>query len=235
MEFKPWSDTPYETWNISKHTATGANGIVVAQEIEAANIGKDVLLAGGNAIDAAVAIGFALAVTHPGAGNIGGGGFMVIRFPDGEVTTIDFREKAPNLSSRDMYLDENGEVIPGLSWSSVLSAGVPGSVAGLGYAHKKYGSLEWSKLIHPSIILSKYGYNLDYNNVSLMNSKRYKYKLSQDIETKKIFSKESDFAINELFIQTDLSKTLERISSYGYNEFYHGETADKIIEIYEKL
>ena len=210
--------------------AIGSEGVAVSSKHEASKIGLDVLKDGGNAIDAAVAIGFALAVTHPGAGNIGGGGFMVIRFPNGEVTTIDFREKAPNLSSRDMYLDENGEVIPGLSWSSVLSTGVPGSVAGLGYAHKKYGSLEWSKLIHPSIILSKYGYNLDYNNVSLMNSKRYKYKLSQDIETKKIFSKESDFAINELFIQTDLSKTLERISSYGYNEFYHGETADKIID-----
>jgi len=210
--------------------AIGSQGVAVSSKYEASQIGLNILKDGGNAIDAAVAIGFALAVTHPGAGNIGGGGFMVIRFPDGIVTTIDFREKAPELSTRDMYLDDNGDVIPGLSWSSVLSTGVPGSVAGLGYAHEKYGSLEWSKLLHPSIILSKYGYKLDYNNISLMNSGRYKYKLSQDVETKKIFSKTTDFAINELFIQDDLSRTLDRISKFGYNEFYHGETADKIID-----
>ena len=210
--------------------AIGTEGVAVSSKYEASKIGLDILKKGGNAIDAAVAIGFALSVTHPGAGNIGGGGFMVIRFPDGRITSIDFREKAPQMSSRDMFLDDTGEVIPGLSWASILSSGVPGTVAGLGYAHEKYGSLNWDVLLYPSIILAKYGYKLDYNNISLMNSDRYKYKLSQDQETKKIFSKSSNYAINEIFIQNDLGKTLERIAKFGYNEFYFGETAKKIID-----
>ena len=210
--------------------AIGTNGLVVSSKEIASEIGIDVLKKGGNAIDAAIAVGFALAVTHPAAGNIGGGGFMVIKLASGEVTTIDFRETAPGLSSRDMYLDKYGDVIQGLSWSSALASGVPGTVAGFGYVHNKYGSLDWEELLYPSILLSKYGFNLDYNNVSLLNSHKYKLKLSSDIETKKMFTKDSNFIIGELFIQKDLSETLTRIANYGYKEFYFGETADKILD-----
>ena len=121
--------------------AIGNNGIVVCSKKDAANVGIEILKKGGNAIDAAVGVSFALAVTHPSAGNIGGGGFMVIRLSNGNVKTIDFREKAPELSYRDMFLDDNGNVIPGKSRYTSWAAGVPGTVYGLGYAHKKYGIL----------------------------------------------------------------------------------------------
>ena len=121
-------------------SAIGRNGVVTSSSSHATEIGINVLKDGGNAIDAAVAVGFALGVTFPNAGNIGGGGFMVIRTADGEVTTIDFRETAPIKSDRDMYLDDSGSVIEGMSLYSSKAAGVPGTVAGFGYAHEKYGS-----------------------------------------------------------------------------------------------
>ena len=119
--------------------AMGRKGAVTSSNEYATQIGIDILKAGGNAVDAAVAVGFALAVTHPGAGNIGGGGFMVVHRSNGEVLTIDFRETAPLNASRDMFLDDQGNVIPGKSWNTALAAGVPGSVAGFGMAHEKYG------------------------------------------------------------------------------------------------
>ena len=127
--------------------AVGRNGMVVSSNKFASEVGIKILQNGGNAIDAAIATGFALAVVHPGAGNIGGGGFMVIRFANGEVTTIDFREKAPLLSSHDMFLDVEGNVINGKSKYSALASGVPGTVYGLGYVHENYGSLPWDILL----------------------------------------------------------------------------------------
>ena len=215
--------------------AVGANGMVVSSKIDASKIGIDILKKGGNAIDAAVAVGFALSVTHSGAGNLGGGGFAVIRLADGTVTTIDFRETAPLLSKKEMYLDENGNVIPGLSWSSSLSAGVPGTVAGLGYIHEKYGSMSWETLVYPSVFLAKYGFELDYHSVSVLNSPKYKSKLSYDKESKKIFTKDNNFKIGDIFIQEDLSNTLSRIAKYGYKEFYYGETSDLIINCMNRV
>ena len=122
----------------------GTNGVVVSSKQIASDIGIDIMKKGGNAIDAAVAVAFALAVTHPSAGNLGGGGFMVINFYDGSSTTIDFRETAPQKSHVSMFLDDDGNVIEGLSTLSTLSTGVPGTVYGLGYVHQKYGTLEWS-------------------------------------------------------------------------------------------
>ncbi|MAV64566.1 MAG: gamma-glutamyltransferase [Candidatus Marinimicrobia bacterium] len=215
--------------------AVGANGMVVSSNHLATEIGLDVLKNGGNAIDAAVAVGFALAVTHPGAGNIGGGGFMVIRFSDGETTSIDFRETAPKLSNKDMFLDLNGDVIPNKSWNSGLAVGVPGSVAGFGYVHDKYGSKRWGTLIQPSIKLARYGYKIDYLNYNLLNSPYYRQYLSSDVETKKIFYKNEGFKLNELFIQKDLAKTLSRIASYGYKDFYEGEISKKIVSSMERI
>ena len=208
----------------------GKNGAVVCSKVNAANIGVDILESGGNAIDAAVAVGFALSVEHPSAGNIGGGGFMVIRFANGNVTTIDFREKAPKLAYEQMFLDSLGNVDILKSRYSSQSAGVPGSVYGLGYAHEKYGTMPWSSLLYPSINLAKYGFPLDYHNMRLLNSARYRNMLGNDIESKKIFVKDKDYQLGDIFVQKNLSKTLLRIAKYGYMEFYTGRTSDFIIE-----
>ena len=209
--------------------AVGLNGAVASSKEEASQIGIDILKKGGNAIDAAVSVAFALAVTHPSAGNIGGGGFMVIRLANGTVTTIDFREKAPLLSTKDMFLDENGDVIQNKSRYTSWASGVPGTVDGLGYAHDKYGSMPWDLLLYPAINLAKYGFNLDYHNILLFNSDRYKYLLSNDSESKKIFVKSHNYNIDEVFVQNDLANTLLRIAKYGYREFYEGITADHIV------
>ena len=205
-------------------------GAVVTGHPEATKIGIQILENGGNAIDAAVAVGFALAVTHPGAGNIGGGGFMVIRFSDGSSTTIDFRETAPYLSDKDMFLDTDGNVIKGKSWNTSYAVGVPGTVAGLGYAHQKYGTQRWYSLLQPSIKLAKFGHNIDYLNFSLLNSSYYKKYLSIDEETKKTFYKEEGFLLGDLFVQKDLASTLIRIANHGYQEFYEGKTSEYILD-----
>ena len=210
--------------------AVGVNGMVVSSNDLATQAGVDILKNGGNAIDAAVAVGFALAVTHPGAGNIGGGGFMVIRFADGSSTTIDFRETAPYLSDKDMFLDTDGNVVKGKSWNTSYAVGVPGTVAGLGYAHQKYGTQRWYSLLQPSIKLAKFGHNIDYLNFSLLNSSYYKKYLSIDEETKKIFYKEEGFLLGDLFVQKDLASTLIRIANHGYQEFYEGKTSEYIID-----
>lgn len=209
--------------------AVGTNGMVVSSNYLATQAGIDILNNGGNAIDAAVAVGFALAVTHPGAGNIGGGGFMVIRFSDGTSTSIDFRETAPSLATKNMFLDDQGNVIDGMSWSTALAVGVPGTVAGFGYVHEKYGKLRWPSLLKPSINLAKFGHKIDYLNFSLLNNPYYREYLKIDKETKKIFYSENGFELNQTFIQRDLASTLTRLANKGYKEFYNGETAKNIV------
>ena len=217
--------------------AIGYNGAVASSKEEASQIGIEILKKGGNAIDAAVGVAFALSVVHPSAGNIGGGGFMVIRLSDGYTTAIDFREKAPFDSDKDMFLDNKGEVIQGKSKYSALAVGVPGTVFGLGYAHEKYGTMPWESLLYPSIQLAKYGFQLDYHNLKLLNSDRYKSFLAMDSETKKIFTKSNNlsFKLNENFIQSDLAHTLIRIAKYGYHEFYNGVTADYIVDCMKRV
>ena len=211
--------------------AIGRNGAVTSSNRYASEIGIEILENGGNAIDAAVAVGFALAVVHPGAGNIGGGGFMVIRLADGTVKTLDFRETAPEAAYRDMFLDDSLNVIPNKSWATSWAAGVPGSVAGLGVAHEEFGSLPWWQLLNPAIHLAQHGYELDIVNFSNLNSAYYSDFLKNDVETRKIFYKENGFFdLGEVFIQKDLAKTLKRISRLGYREFYNGKTAQMIVE-----
>ena len=210
--------------------AIGYNGMVVSSNRYASEVGIDILKKGGNAIDAAIGVSFALAVVHPGAGNIGGGGFMVIRTADGDVTTIDFREKAPSASHRDMFLDDSLNVVPGKSWSTALAAGVPGSVSGMWLAHKKYGTVNWADLLRPSILLAQYGFDLDPLNCSYLNSDKYKTFLSNDSEARKIFTKDENYEIGEKFFQTDLANTLRRIAFSGKKGFYEGETAKNIIK-----
>ncbi|HIG51669.1 MAG TPA: gamma-glutamyltransferase, partial [Candidatus Marinimicrobia bacterium] len=205
--------------------AVGENGMVVSSHELASQVGIDILQNGGNAIDAAIATGFALAVVHPGAGNIGGGGFMVIRLADGTVTTIDFRETAPSAAFRDMFLDDSLNVIPGKSWNTAWAAGVPGSVAGFGLAHEKFGSLNWQSLVQPSAVLATNGFPLDYQNMQSLNHPYYQDYLSKDKESAVIFSRDEPFSLLEKFTQIDLGKTLSRISKNGWTEFYTGKTA----------
>ena len=167
-------------------SAIGKNGAVSSSSSHATQVGIDVLKNGGNAIDAAVAVGFALSVTFPNAGNLGGGGFMVIRTADGEVTTIDFREVAPQSAHRDMYLDDSGEVIPNMSLYTTHAAGVPGTVAGFGYAHNKYGTKSWNYLLRPAIKLASNGFELSFRDVMYLNASR-SFFLMDEIELDGIF------------------------------------------------
>jgi len=208
--------------------AVGENGVVVSSHELASKIGLGVLKNGGNAIDAAIATGFALAVVHPGAGNIGGGGFMVIRLSDGSVTSIDFRETAPATAFRDMFLDDSLNVVPGKSWQTSWASGVPGSVAGFGMAHEKYGSTNWRDLLKPAVELASNGFPLDYQNMMYFNHPYYREYLSIDSESAKIFSKEEPFTLYQSFIQENLGETLKRIANNGWTEFYIGKTADMI-------
>src|SRR5215470_15759981 len=207
-------------------------GMVVAQEPLAADVGVNVLKSGGNAVDAAVAVGFALAVTYPYAGNIGGGGFMLIRMADGRTTFIDFRERAPRKATHDMYLDASGNVTKDslLGWRA---AGVPGTVRGLELASKKYGRKRWFDLLQPAIALASSGFPISY---AQMRSFRTNAELlSQFPESKRIFLKGgAPYDWNENFQQPDLRRTLERIARHGAKEFYEGETAHILAREMEK-
>ena len=200
--------------------------MVVAQEPLAVDVGVRVLQAGGNAVDAAVAVGFALAVTHPSAGNIGGGGFMLIRFADGRSTFLDFREKAPVSASRNMYLDAQGNVTSDslVGWRA---SGVPGTVRGLELANKKYGRKPWAALLQPAIELATNGFPVSY---SLMQSfRRHAGYLGAFPESKRIFLKGGAFyEWQERFRQPELARTLRRIAQSGSQDFYEGETARMI-------
>jgi gamma-glutamyltranspeptidase/glutathione hydrolase len=207
-------------------------GLVVAQEPLAADVGVAVLKSGGNAVDAAVAVGFALAVTHPFAGNIGGGGFMLIRLADGRTTFIDFREKAPHKATRNMYLDADGTMTRDslIGWRA---AGVPGTVRGLELAQKKYGKQTWAELLQPAIELASNGFPVSH---AMMQSLRYSAEsLSQFPDSKRIFLKDGTFYDwNEILRQPDLARTLERIAHQGAKDFYEGETARIIAREMEK-
>jgi gamma-glutamyltranspeptidase / glutathione hydrolase len=207
-------------------------GMVVAQEPLAADVGVAVLKSGGNAVDAAVAVGFALAVTHPYAGNIGGGGFMLIRMADGRTTFIDFREKAPRKATHDMYLDANGNVTPDslLGWRAVA---VPGTVRGFDLALKKYGHKSWSELLQPAIRLASSGFPISYQQ--MRSFKANADPLSQFPDSKRVFLKDGSFYDwNENFQQPELARTLERIARHGAKDFYEGETAHILAREMEK-
>jgi len=197
--------------------------MVVAEEDLATEVGVSVLRSGGNAVDAAVAVGFALAVTHPYAGNIGGGGFMLIRMADGRTTFIDFREKAPAAATHDMYLNANG--VP--TRDSVVgwrSAGVPGTVRGLALANKKYGREAWPELVKPAVALATNGFPV--SKWQMDSWRRSSPLLSQFPESKRIFLKGGAYYDwQEIFKQPELARTLDRIAQLGAPDFYDGETA----------
>ena len=201
-------------------------GMVSSQQWIASQVGADVLSSGGNAVDAAIATGFALAVTHPTAGNIGGGGFMVIRFPNGQSTAIDFREKAPLASDPEMWLDENGEYSSGVHHRSHKAVGVPGTVAGFDKAHRLYGAAAWADLVQPAIDLAGAGFEL---SESLAGSIERFAGRSPYEATVSAFSKGGEaYQVGETWNQPDLARSLERIRDDRRDGFYQGETASLI-------
>ncbi len=199
------------------------HGMVVTRERHATEAGLKVLESGGNAIDAAVAVGFALAVTHSSAGNIGGGGFMLIRLADGRTTFLDFRERAPGAASRNMYLDAAGKATQD-SIIGYRASGVPGSVSGFEYASRKYGKKPWADLVRPAVELAAKGFPLSYAQAqSLHGAAR---NLSRFPESNRIFLRGGKFyEPGETFVQPDLGRTLDRIMRLGAKDFYEGETA----------
>ncbi len=222
--------------NTSKEVSDSNRGLVTNQAMVvsahplASKVGKEIMQKGGNAVDAAIATQFALAVVYPGAGNIGGGGFMVSRMADGEISTLDYREKAPMTGGRDMYLDENGEVIPRSSTRGHLAAGVPGTVAGLEAAHKKYGKLDWPSLVQPAIDIAANGWELTAREASGLNANRAVFIEYNTISPDFFLAKEgTKWKAGDIVSIPDLAKTLERIRDNGRDGFYKGETADLIV------
>lgn len=211
------------------HGSDAPNGMVVSASAIASEAGAKVLANGGNAVDAAVATGFALAVTYPTAGNIGGGGFMVIRFPDGRATTIDFREKAPAAATPEMFTEANGSYSSRIHHRSHLSVGVPGTVAGFALAHKKYGSASWKQLVEPGFTLADGGFKVPTGLAASLSGAVTR--LKDYPATVAAYSKNgTPYAAGEQMKLPDLARTLGRIRDNGRDGFYKGETARLIAE-----
>ena len=203
-------------------------GMVASRSALASTVGAQILADGGNAIDAAVGVGFALAVTYPSAGNLGGGGFMVIQLADGTVIANDHRERAPRAASKDMFLDAEGQLVKGLSTASHLAVGVPGTVAGLLDVLERYGRLDRKRVIQPAIDLAANGFVLDHDLAAQFARRQEvfaKYPASADV-----FSNDGKlYKMGNRFVQTDLANTLRRIQKHGKGGFYKGETADLLV------
>ncbi|MGC2111646.1 MAG: gamma-glutamyltransferase [Candidatus Korobacteraceae bacterium] len=212
------------------HPAHGSKGMVATVRPEASKAGVAIMQQGGNAIDAAVAIGFALAVVYPDAGNIGGGGFLLFRRPEGEVHFLDYREKAPAKAAANMYLDGKGNVVPDMSIIGYKAIGVPGSVAGLAYAQKHWGKLTLKQVMEPAIRLARDGFVLDYEEAKSFHDSQ----LAQFPESHRIFQRDGEFyQQGDLFKQPELAKTLERIAE-NPDDFYHGQIAREIAASIQK-
>jgi gamma-glutamyltranspeptidase / glutathione hydrolase len=204
-----------------------SGGMVVTAHPEASKVGVSILKQGGNAVDAAVAVEFALAVCYPTAGNIGGGGFLVIRLSDGVLATLDYREKAPSRAHREIYLDENKEAVEGLSLHSQLASGVPGTVDGMIRAHERFGSLPFSELIQPAIAMAQEGFPLSSMQAEQLN--RLKEEFLTKNATPPAFVKPGVWKEGDTLRQPDLAKTLGLIRDQGREGFYGGETAALIL------
>ena len=230
---QPDADVPAPDVSVVRDVLTSGGGMVVSAYPEASVAGAEVLAAGGNAVDAAIATGLALAVTHPAAGNIGGGGFMVIRFPDGSSTAIDFREKAPLRAHPEMFVGEDGEYSYQIHHRSHLAVGVPGTVAGFALAHEKYGNAAWAGLVEPSVALARDGFVVSERLAGSLGRmverfRDYPASFAQ-------FSKDGEpYEAGETLVQADLAVTLERIRDEGRDGFYLGTTARLLAEEMER-
>lgn len=218
----------------TRYPVRGKNGVVASSSAIASEVGVEVLKKGGNAVDAAVATAFTMAVTWPGAGNIGGGGFLIYHGADGEATAFDFREKAPLASTRTMYLDDDGNIRDNANHDSLLAVGVPGTVAGLALAHRRFGTLPWEELLQPAIDLARTGVPLSWHLHDAF--KELKPWWDKYPSSAKIFLKKdgSFYEPGDLWKQPDLANTLQRIQEHGKDGFYKGETARLFADFMEK-
>ncbi len=223
--------------NPASEQAVGERGLIVSKAMVvsahplASEVGKNIMEKGGNAVDAAIATQFALAVVYPGAGNIGGGGFMVSRMANGDIASLDYREKAPLAGGRDMYLDANGEVIPYSSRIGHLAAGVPGTVAGLYAAHNKLGKLAWADLVQPAIDLASNGWALTEREARGLNGNRSAFIEHNTVQPEFFLAEEgTPWKAGDIVSIPDLAATLTRIRDNGRDGFYKGETAQLIVE-----
>src|SRR5271165_7246817 len=212
------------------HPTHAPKAMVATVHPEASKAGVAIMQQGGNAVDAAVAIGFALAVVYPEAGNIGGGGFMLFRRPDGEVHFLDYREKAPAKATADMYLDKNGNVIKDMSTLGYKAIAVPSSVAGLAYAQKNWGKLSLERVMEPAIRLARDGFVLDYGTVIDLRDDD----LAKFPESRRIFQRNGNsYQAGDVFKQPELARTLERIAK-NPDDFYHGDLARELAAAMQK-
>ncbi|MCH4090801.1 gamma-glutamyltransferase [Acetobacter sp.] len=214
----------------SDRPVTGRHGMVVTAQHLASEVGAKILAQGGNAADAAVAVGYALAVVYPAAGNIGGGGFMVLKPRQGEAVFIDFREKAPLASTATMFQDTNGQVVPALSTAGWKAVAIPGTVAGLEYVREHWGHLSRTKLMEPAIHLAREGFVLEEGDVALLRP--FEKEFGADPVVSKIFLRPDgqSFQPGDRLVQTDLSSTLSEISRHGADVFYKGSIARRVVD-----
>ncbi len=213
----------------SQAPVAGENGMVVTAQHLATHVGVDVLKAGGNAVDAAVAVGYALAVVYPAAGNLGGGGFMTVQLADGRKTFLDFREKAPLAATATMYLDKDGNVIEGLSAKGHLAVGVPGTVSGMELALSKYGTLKRAQVIAPAIKLAENGFALEQGDIDLLHTATGEFEKDKDMRG--IFLHNGQpMQVGQKLVQKDLAKTLKEISAKGSDGFYKGWVAKALVD-----
>lgn len=214
-------------YEIVKHMKTDKAAVVTAHPL-ASEVGKSILEQGGNAIDASIAVQYALAVVYPVAGNIGGGGFMVFHTADGKSHSIDFRETAPAAAYKDMYLDKDGEAIASKSLDGHLAPGIPGTVAGTFLAHEQFGKLPMHKLIEPAIQLAEHGFAITQQEAEGLNHHASAFVKLNTLPN--IFIKKEKWKTGDSLIQKDLAETLKRIAADGKEGFYEGETAKLIVE-----
>ncbi|HMJ68194.1 MAG TPA: gamma-glutamyltransferase [Cyclobacteriaceae bacterium] len=213
--------------NLTTSTSAGPHGMVVSAHPIASRVGKEIMQKGGNAIDAAIAVQFTLAVVFPAAGNIGGGGFMMYRTKDGQYHALDFREKAPGKATTAMFLDRSGQVVPNLSTEGHLASGVPGSVDGMVEAHTKFGSLPWKDLLQPAIDLALNGFALTQREAGWMNDYRPTFEKYNTVQPQFLYR--PLWKAGDTIRWADLGHTLERIRDNGRAGFYEGKTADDIV------
>ena len=238
MKYQPFSRTLIATALVltvsgvhaaSQAPVAGENGMVVTAQHLATHVGVDVLKAGGNAVDAAVAVGYALAVVYPAAGNLGGGGFMTVQLADGRKTFLDFREKAPLAATADMYLDKAGNVVEGLSAKGHLAVGVPGTVSGMELALNKYGTLKRAQVIAPAIKLAENGFALEQGDIDLLHTATGEFEKDKDMRA--IFLHNGQpLQVGQKLVQKDLAKTLKEISAKGSDGFYKGWVAKALVD-----
>jgi gamma-glutamyltranspeptidase/glutathione hydrolase len=212
----------------SQAPVAAEHGMVVTAQHLASKVGVDVLKRGGNAIDAAVAVGYALAVVYPAAGNLGGGGFMIVQLADGRKTFLDFREKAPLAATANMYLDQGGNVVEGLSRRGYLAAGIPGTVSGLELARKEYGTLPRGALMAPAIALAEKGFVLEQGDVRMLATSTADFR--RDPVSGAVFlNKGEPYAVGQTLAQKDLARTLRAIARHGADGFYKGPVGAAIV------